>query len=169
MSELEFGGDDGYSDSLFTRAADLIERARSTIAVQANATLTLLYWELGRLINVDVLRRERADYEQQIVATLSRQLTKRFGRGFDRGNPSRMIQFSQVFPDAELVATLSRQLSWSHFHALLPVRTEAARAFYIDQAITARLSVRALRDLIGRQGFERKEIANAQTPATPRS
>lgn len=70
MSELEFGGDDGDSDSLFTRAADLIERARSTIAVQANATLTLLYWELGRLINVDVLRQERADYEQQIVATL---------------------------------------------------------------------------------------------------
>jgi predicted nuclease of restriction endonuclease-like (RecB) superfamily len=55
-------------------------------------------------------------------------------------------------------------LSWSHFKAILPVRTPEARAFYIDQALTAQLSVRALRELIGRQGFERKEIANAQTP-----
>lgn len=42
--------------------------------------------------------------------------------------------------------------------------TPEARDFYIEQALTARLSVRALRELIGRQGFERKEIANAQTP-----
>jgi predicted nuclease of restriction endonuclease-like (RecB) superfamily len=54
-------------------------------------------------------------------------------------------------------------LSWSHFFALLPVRTSEARAFYIEQTIAGRLSVRALRDLIGRQGYERKEIANAQT------
>ena len=68
--------------------------------------------------------------------------------------------------DQEIVATLSQQLSWSHFKDLLPVRTDEARQFYIDQAVAARLSVRGLRDLIGRQGFERKEIANAQTPGS---
>lgn len=41
--------------------------------------------------------------------------------------------------------------------------TPEARQFYIEQATDAGLSVRALRELIGRQGFERKEIANAQT------
>lgn len=45
---------------------------------------------------------------------------------------------------------------------LLPMTTAEARTFFIDQAVGARLSVRALRALIGRQGFERNEIANAQ-------
>ena len=73
-----------------------------------------------------------------------------------------MIQFAQVFPDEQIVVTLSRQLSWSHFCALLPVRTPQERAYYVDQVIAGGLSVRALRNLIGRKGYERKEIANAQ-------
>lgn len=154
----------GRADSLVDRVVSLVEQARAAVAVQANAALTLLYWEIGRLIDVEVLQSERADYAQRIVATLSPQLTERFGRGFDTSSLHRMVKFSQTFPNREIVVTLSQQLSWSHFQALLPVRTSEARAFYIDQAVTARLSVRALRDLIGRQGFERKEIANAQTP-----
>lgn len=44
------------------------------------------------------------------------------------------------------------------------MRTDEARTFYIDQAIAGRLSAKGLRELIGRRGFERKEIANARTP-----
>jgi predicted nuclease of restriction endonuclease-like (RecB) superfamily len=134
------------------------------VATQTNAALTLMNWQIGRMIDVEVLKEQRAGYDREIVATLSRQLSSAYGRGFGRANLHRMVQFSQVLPDEEKVATLSQQLSWSHLKEILPVRTPEARDFYIDQAITARLSVRALRDLIGRQGFERKEIANAQTP-----
>ncbi|MBB2890646.1 hypothetical protein [Flexivirga oryzae] len=42
------------------------------------------------------------------------------------------------------------------------MRTHKVRSFYIEQAIAGRLSAKALRQLIGRQGFERKEVANAQ-------
>lgn len=92
-------------------------------------------------------------------------MTERFGKGFEAHNLHRMVKFAQLFPDKEIVVSLGPQLSWTHFRAILPVRSEAARAFYIDQAIAGKLSVRALRDLIGRQGYERKEIANAQTSA----
>lgn len=149
---------------LFERVSQVIEQTRASVATQANAALTLMNWHIGRMIDVDVLSTQRAGYDREIVASLSRQLTERFGRGFDRANLYRMIQFSQIFPDAEIVASLGRQLSWTHFKALLPVYSDAARAFYIEQTISARLSVRALRELIGRQGFERNEIANAQTP-----
>lgn len=150
--------------ALLDRISLLIEQTHAVVAAQANAALTLMNWHIGRMIDLEVLQEGRAGYDQEIVATLSPQLTSRFGRGFDRSNLYRMIKFSQVFPDVEIVATLSQQLGWSHFKVLLPVRTPEARAFYIEQAVTARLSVRALRELIGRQGFERKEIANAQTP-----
>lgn len=149
---------------LVDRISHLIEQTRGAMAAQANAALTLMNWHIGRMIDVDVLGESRAGYDREIVATLSQQLRQRFGRGFERANLFRMIQFSQVFPDIEIVASLGRQLSWTHFKALLPVRSTEARAFYITQATTARLSVRALRELIGRQGFERNEIANAQTP-----
>ena len=78
----------------------------------------------------------------------------------------RQIPPSGIEVSAEDRESLGQQLSWTHFKALLPVRTDEARQFYIDQAVAARLSVRGLRELIGRQGFERKEIANAQTPGS---
>jgi predicted nuclease of restriction endonuclease-like (RecB) superfamily len=149
---------------LADRVSALIEQTRTVVATQTNAALTLMNWHIGRMIDVEVLKEQRAGYDREIVATLSQQLTGRFGRGFDRSNLHRMVKFAQAFPDSGTVSTLARQLSWSHVVAILPVRAPDARSFYIDQAVSGRLSVRALRDLIGRQGYERKEIANAQTP-----
>ena len=148
--------------SLLERVSSLIEQTRAAVATQANAALTLMHWHIGRMTDTEILCETRADYAKEIVASLEPQLTRRFGRGFTRANLYRMIQFSQVFSDEEIVVSLSRQLSWSHILALLPVRSPEARAYYIDQAVNARLSVRALRELIGRHGYERKEIANAQ-------
>ncbi|MBN9610879.1 MAG: hypothetical protein BGO26_01020 [Actinobacteria bacterium 69-20] len=164
MSELESAGRHHGAASLIDRAVDLIEEGRAAVARHADLTLTMTFWRLGKLIEDEVLGSERAAYGQQIVVSLGRQLADKYGRSFTATNLRRMMQFAQVFPDERIVVSLGRHLSWTHFRTLLPVRTEAARAFYIDQVITARLSVRALRDLIGRQGFERKEIANAQTP-----
>ena len=157
-------GESATDSSLFDRLSVLVETTRATVAVQTDAALTLMNWEIGRLIAVEVLQRERAGYAQQIVATLSQQLTQRFGRGFTTSNLHRMVKFAQAFPQRSVVATLSPQLSWSHFMAVLPVPTDEARTFYIEQTVAGRLSVRALRELIGRQGYERREIANAQTP-----
>lgn len=151
---------------LVEQVSALIDRAQVFAATQVDATLTLRNWYIGRMIDVAVLKEQRAGYEQEIVATLARQLAGRYGRrSFSRANLYRMLQFTRLFPDAEIVATLSQQLSWSHLHALLPVRMPEARVYYIEQAVSAHLSVRALRELIGRQGFERKEIANAQAPS----
>jgi hypothetical protein len=41
-----------------------------------------------------------------------------------------------VLPLTQFVATLSRQLSWSHFVNLLPLKTEPARRFYASEAAT---------------------------------
>ncbi|OUS97314.1 YhcG family protein [Rhodococcus sp. NCIMB 12038] len=161
MSELQRPDD---TRDLLGRVSALIEETRAVVAAQVNAALTLMNWKIGHLIDSEVLGKQRAGYAEEIVATLSPQLTKRYGRGFDKSSLYRMVRFSQTFPDREIVATMAQQLSWSHFKVLLPVHSDEARTFYIQQASSARLSVRALRELIGRQGFERREIANAQTP-----
>ena len=62
----------------------------------------------------------------------------------------------------QIVVSLGRQLSWTHFRALLPLKSSEARAFYVQEAMAQGLSVRGLRHLISRKAFERREIVNAQ-------
>lgn len=147
---------------LVAQVSALIESARESIASYANATLTMTYWQIGSIIDSEVLREERAEYGAQIRVTLSHELTARYGKGFDRPNLSRMVTFARLFPDREIVVTLSHKLSWSHFLSLLPLRSDDARAFYAETAVVGRWTVRDLRRAISRKAHERREIAGSQ-------
>ena len=98
----------------------LILAARWGVARTIDSGLVTLYWQIGLRIHRDILQKKRAEYGEQIVATLSRQLAAEFGRGFEPKNLRRMIQFAEVFPDEATVSTLRRQLSWSHFKGGCP-------------------------------------------------
>lgn len=150
--------------TLFSEISTLIDQAQSAVIAQANYALTLLFWKIGRRINDEVLENKRADYGKQIVVTLARQLAEKYGRNFEEKNLRRMIQFAELFQDDEIVATLSRQLSWSHFLVLIPLKSQEARLFYAHQAAAGQLGVRALRNLISRKAFERTAIADTQLP-----
>ena len=150
------------NESLFSELSALIEQAKSSVVYQANYALTLLFWKIGQRVNEEVLQNKRADYGGQIVATLSRQLAEKYGRSFEEKNLRRMLQFAEQFQDDEIVATLSRQLSWSHFLALIPLKSQEARLFYARQAAAGQLGVRDLRQLIARKAFERTAIADTQ-------
>lgn len=150
------------SDDLVERVSSLVHEAREAVASYANATLTMTYWQVGSLIDSEVLGGQRAAYGSQILASLAQELTRRFGRGFNEPNLTRMVKFSRQFPDAEIVASLAQKLSWTHIVALLPLRSDEARAFYADQVVARRLTVRELKGAIQRKAFERREIANSQ-------
>ncbi|WP_168928761.1 PDDEXK nuclease domain-containing protein [Sinomonas albida] len=172
MSEL-IPTDDVPSDSdgLLAYVVDLVERGRRVAAVQVNAALTLTNWLVGRAISVHSLRDGRAEYGQRILATLSQELSARFGSGYDESNLNRMVTLSRQFPNYGQVAQLAQQVSWSHLKELLSLKSDEARAFYAREAATKHLSVRELRAAISRKAFERREIANSQIPegsATPR-
>jgi hypothetical protein len=53
----------------------LIEAARLRVALTVNAELVLLYWQIGSRIRRDILGQARAQYGEEIVSTLSRQLS----------------------------------------------------------------------------------------------
>lgn len=119
----------------------------------------MLYWRIGRRINDEVLQGERAEYGKQIVATLSQQLTEEYGSGFSYSALTRMMKFAEVFPDPEIVATLSQQLSWSHFRELLPLEQPLQRDFYAEMCRVERWSVRTLRDKIDSMLYERTALS----------
>jgi predicted nuclease of restriction endonuclease-like (RecB) superfamily len=137
----------------------LISEARRQAAATVNAALTLLYWKVGNRIRRSVLGSARADYGEEIVATLSRELVAEFGRGFETTGLRRMVQFAEAFPDEEIVATLSRQLSWSHFRELLPLDKPFQRDFYAEMSRLEGWTVRTLRGRIDSMLYERTALS----------
>jgi predicted nuclease of restriction endonuclease-like (RecB) superfamily len=147
------------SETLVRDLRRLISDARRQTAATVNVGLTLLYWRLGERIRREVLGSERAGYGEQIVATLSHELTTEFGRGFERTNLTRMMKFAAAFPQEEIVATLSHQLSWSHFRELLPLDKPLQREFYADMCRMEGWSVRTLRGRIDSMLYERTALS----------
>jgi predicted nuclease of restriction endonuclease-like (RecB) superfamily len=155
---------------LYAELRALIASSRQRLAGAVNAELTRLYWSVGERLCTEVLDgADRAKYGDQLINRVGEQLAQEFGRGFEAKNLRRMVQFAQTFPQPEIVATLSRQLSWSHFVNLLPLKTETARQFYASQAAVNTWSVRELRHQIERKAFERTELASLQAPAPVRA
>jgi len=147
------------ADGLVADVRSMIEQARDGAAYTVNVGMTLLYWRIGRRIQSEVLRGERAEYGKEILATLSRQLVQEFGNGFSEKTLRRMVQFAEVFPDAEIVVSLIRQLSWTHILALIPLKEPLQREFYAEMCRVERWSVRTLREKIGSMLYERTAIS----------
>jgi len=147
------------SGNLIGDIRSLIETARHNVAVTVNAGLTILYWQIGSRIRQDILNEKRADYGKEIIATLSQELIKEYGNGFSYSALTRMVRFAEVFPDTQIVATLSRQLSWSHFKEILPFKKPFQRDFYAEMCRIERWSVRTLRKKIDGMLYERTAIS----------
>jgi predicted nuclease of restriction endonuclease-like (RecB) superfamily len=75
-----------------------------------------------------------------------------------------MMQFASIYNEFKIVVTLSRQLSWSHFIELIPLKNEIARLYYAEKIAEEAWSVRETRNQIERKAFERQEIAALQIP-----
>jgi len=140
----------------------LIENSKQQFAMQANSAVTLLFWHIGKRINEHILKNQRAEYGKQIVSTVSTQLVEKYGRNFELRNVRRMMQFAEQFTDIEIVIPLARQMSWSHFIELLPIKTMQSKLFYANLAVSGNLGVRELRNAIAEKTYERIEIANLQ-------
>lgn len=135
-----------------------IESTKSHVASYANSALVTLYWNVGSLINDEILYNTRAEYGEQILLDLAQELMLLYGNGFDRPNLSRMVKFSKLYPQ-EICVTLSQQLSWSHIIRLIAIEDELKRDFYAEMCRLERWSVRVLRQKIDNMLFERTAIA----------
>ncbi len=83
-----------------------------------------------RCIFESVLKGEPAEYGAKVLEGISSKLTEKYGSGFNKTAIFRMVKFYEEFPGVKIVATLSQQLSWSHFVEILPMKDPLAREFY---------------------------------------
>ena len=149
------------SQSLIQDLRQIIEQARGHVAATANYAQTMMYWHIGERINREILGNQRAEYGKQIVSAVSTQLQAEYGKkGFEPRSIWRMMQFAQEFPDEQIVATVSTQLSWSHVIEILPLKDNIQREFYLTLAASEKWKVRQLRKEIDGMLFERTAIAS---------
>ena len=137
----------------------MIEETRQGVAVTVNSALTLLYWRIGKRINEEVLKGERAEYGQEIVLSLAQRLGTEYGRGFSEKSLRHMLRFAEAFPDDRIVSALMRQLSWTHFLSIIYLQDSLRRDFYAEMCRIEHWSTRTLQYKIGSMLYERAALS----------
>ena len=146
-------------ERLYVDISTMIHSAKHEVRKQMNDSIISLYWNIGRKLSDNVLQGEKAAYGKNIVGELSERLTIEYGKGFEKSSVFKMIKFYQEFGDYGKVATLSQQLTWSHFVELLPIGDELKRDFYAVMCKNENWSVRTLRERKKSMLYERTAIS----------
>jgi len=149
---------DKTSSHLLLGIQKLIEQKGRNVAFYLNTEISRLYWSIGNYIVTEVQHETYAQYGQQILATMSQELTEKFGKGYTYSALTRMIKVAEAYNE-ELFATVSQTLSWSHFIELVSVEDITKRLFYQQMCIAEHWSVRTLRQKENAMLFERTVIA----------
>ena len=95
-----------------------------------------LYWNIGKKIIKKQGGHEKAKYGDYLIEGISKKLTEHFGKGFSIANLKRMRMFNSSFP---IGATISHQLSWSHYVELIKIKEEDKRNFYMKELYRIKL------------------------------
>ncbi len=138
----------------------LIDYSKSKISQTINQELTLLYWNIGKTIQTEILKFEKPEYGEHVIHNLGAALQYEYGKGFGPRVLRRTLQFFNCFPDVEIVSTVSTQLTWSHFVELIPIQDPLKREFYTEMCRLDSWSVRTLREKIGKMLYERTAISD---------
>ena len=111
------------------------------------------YWQIGeRIVRDEIENKERADYGKQLVAQIS------FDLGINKRELYRIIRFFKLYP---IVASVTPQLSWTHYSVLVDIEKVEKRNFYQQKAVDYSWSVRELKNKINSHLYEnsaREEI-----------
>ena len=162
VDDIEGENMDKLADNrMINKIEKLLQEARTHVAVEVNNTLLRTYMEIGKLLVEDInLHENEENYQNKTISMLSKELTRKFGKGFSRANIWNMITFYKEYGS---VQTLSERLSWSHYCELLSISDKDKRHFYEVECANSRWSVRELRRQIASSLFERLLLSDGET------
>jgi hypothetical protein len=140
---------------LLDKIAKILVEARTKVVREINKTQVLAYREIGReIVEFEQEGKIRAEYGEELIKRLSKDMTEKFGKGFSERNLEQMRKFYLTFPQksqtlsdesveeqkskmvswkSSIQQTLSGKfepmLCWSHYCELLKVEEPLARYF----------------------------------------
>ncbi|MEO6680017.1 MAG: PDDEXK nuclease domain-containing protein [Pseudomonas sp.] len=148
--------------SLLGNLGELIRQARQKVLRAVDTAQVQTCWQIGRhIVDFEQEGARRAVYGKQLLVTLAKDLTAKFGKGFDASNLRYMRLFYQAFPICD---ALRHELSWTHYRRLLRVDSDNARQWYMDEAANQNWSSRALERQINTLYYERLLMSRDKAP-----
>ena len=105
------------------------------------------YYEIGRLLN-----EAGSKYGDNIIEKYSKKLTSELGKKYSTSSLKRFRQFYNLIQKG---ATLSHQLSWSHYIELIPLNDICIINYYVELIEKGNLSIRQIREKIKSKEYER--------------
>ena len=123
------------------REARAASGQRITVAIEGEKVREA--WETGKLIDEHILlHKERADYGQQVIGRLAKDLET------SQTEISFMLQFARAYP----IHWPANKLSWSHYQALLSLNDPKEREEVTKEAVKHGWSRDRLREEVRRRG-----------------
>lgn len=141
---------------IITDIKEIISAGQQSAYSAANTAMVLTYWHIGkRIVEQEQEGSERAEYGKRLIAVLSEELKKEFGKSYSERNLHYFRKFYLYFPDEQIVNACVHNLSWTHFRSLLRVSDEDARIWYMKEASSEGWNYRTLDRNIGTQYYYR--------------
>jgi hypothetical protein len=98
----------------------ILEQARTQAYTAVNSAMTQAYWLVGkRIVKEEQHGKKRADYGEEVLLTLSKELSKEFGKGFSYANLRNFRQFYLSFPEDQICYALRSKLTWTHYRLIM--------------------------------------------------
>ena len=158
---------------LYGDACSIIEQAQTSAYRSINDTLIKRNWLLGLRIQHEVLKEQRAEYGEQVIQKLAKELTDKYGRGFKKSNLYLFVSFYQSHPDffqsltgksldltsddifQSLTGKSPIRLTWTHYSIIQQELTAEGRAWYENEAANEMWSTRTLQRNVSSQYYHR--------------
>lgn len=106
---------------LIKKIGSILEEARRYTAVTLNTILVKIYWQIGKeIVEHELGGNIRAEYGEQSLKNLAKELTQRYGRGFSYPNLRKMRQFYYTY---EICSTLSIKSEKTNIRSTPSVRS----------------------------------------------
>ncbi|OXG06452.1 putative nuclease of restriction endonuclease-like (RecB) superfamily [Flavobacterium araucananum] len=154
---------------IFKQVAELLQTARQQVLRTVNSTMTITYFEIGRIIVEEEQNgKDRAEYGKKLLTDLSKQLTKEFGKGFSVVNLENIRKFYLTYSKSESLTRILQiqkpqslteefkrldyqtlasffKLTFTHYVFLMRIDDEKERRFYKIESEKYNWSVRELK------------------------
>ena len=144
---------------LFGNISRLIDVSRKKVSITVNTELVLLYWRIGKSIRENILQNKRAGYGKEVMISLSKRLTKKYGKGWSEQQLRHCLRSAETFSEKQILSALRRQLSWTHIKLLIYLDDDLKRTYYIEMTGHERWSSRQLQERIDSMLYERTAVS----------